>query len=99
MVEFLAVFFGGGLGSVSRYGLLRLGGMFGVEAVWVVMTINLVGSLLIGLLIGAMTTRIDLHESTRVFLQIGLLGGFTTFSTFSAQFGLLAERSLWLTVL
>lgn len=45
---------------------------------------NLSGSLLMGLLIGLMAGRTNL-ESVRLFLAVGFLGGFTTFSSFSAE--------------
>lgn len=84
MVKFLLVFFGGGIGSMLRYGVQVLfnrhnlsGGM-----PWSTLTVNLLGSLVIGLIVG-LATRHQASEETRLLLVTGLCGGFTTFSTLS----------------
>ena len=59
-------------------------------------TVNLIGCLVIGLLGGLIDTRQALGPSGRLFLMIGLLGGFTTFSSFSYETFALAQDAEWL---
>lgn len=54
--------------------------------------INIVGSLVMGLLAGLFAFKVDLGQSWRLFLTTGILGGFTTFSTFSLDAVVLYER-------
>lgn len=86
------VMIGGALGSGTRHllsqmMLARLGPGFP----WWTLTINIVGSLAMGLLIGGLA-RGGGGEAARLFVGVGLLGGFTTFSAFSLEFWLLVER-------
>lgn len=80
----LAVAFGGATGSVARYAigvfLLRAGSGFPIST----LLINVVGSFLIGLFARLFDTP-DHNQVLRVALTVGLCGGFTTFSTFSAE--------------
>ena len=74
------VIVGGALGTLARYGLGRT-----VEAhalPWMTVGINIAGSFLLGLLIA---TGDWFSSEVRTGLAIGVLGGFTTFSTFSAD--------------
>lgn len=90
----LLVFLGAGLGGVLRHGVnlvaLRLGSGFP----WGTLGINVVGSVLMGLVTGWLALRGGLPQ-TRLFLATGLLGGFTTFSTFSLEAVTLLERGEW----
>lgn len=76
---------GGGLGSVARYGVGRLwpvpAGSFPVST----LAINVLGSLLLGMLVVAVTEVWRPHRLIRPALGTGVLGGFTTFSTFAAE--------------
>ena len=89
-MAYFYVFIGGGLGAVCRYGVtttvgMLLGGMFP----WGTLVVNLVGSLLMGLVLGALLPLAKslqlLPESLRLLLTVGFLGGFTTFSSFSME--------------
>ena len=73
---------GGALGAVARYLSLIALQQFGYSSYWSVMMINLLGSLLLGMLVGY---GMQTNTTTWTFLCIGLLGGYTTFSTFSVQ--------------
>ncbi len=85
MLKLLIVGAGGFLGSVARYatGMLALRLPVAHDFAYGTMIVNLVGCLLIGLLAGVVELRPDvISEEGRVFLFVGLLGGFTTFSAF-----------------
>jgi CrcB protein len=87
------VFVGGGFGSVLRYGLslgvLRLGWTgFPVAT----LAVNIMGGFLMGLLAGWFAFRGGGPQAWRLFLTTGLMGGFTTFSTFSLETVLLFEE-------
>lgn len=94
-MEYLWVALGGALGSIGRYAatavMVRL---TGPEFPWGTILINIVGSLVIGL-VASMTLRggrFAAPEELRVFVMTGVCGGFTTFSSFSLQtFGLLRD--------
>lgn len=94
MNAFLLVGAGGALGAMGRYGFgllfSRVGGTgFPVATLGV----NIIGSLLMGLLIGALAKFLPAGQNElRLFLAVGLLGGFTTFSTFSLDAITLLER-------
>lgn len=77
-MTWLAIGVGGALGSIARYGVtLLIRGALGIAL------INILGCLLIGLLAGALASnRISVPAVWRDFVFVGLLGGFTTFSTF-----------------
>jgi len=81
----LAIFAGGALGSLARYGLsVALPHERGEFAVSTLLT-NVLGCLLIGVLMALLTTTARPHHLLRPFLGVGVLGGFTTFSTFVAD--------------
>jgi CrcB protein len=88
---------GGGTGAVLRYQLGRvMTHWLGVEAVtafpWGTLTVNVLGSFLMGVLAGFLARHGHGGETWRLLLGVGLLGGFTTFSAFSLEMMLLIER-------
>jgi CrcB protein len=89
----LSVAAGGAIGSVARY-LVGIGSgkMFGVNFPWGTLIINVTGSFLIGLFVGLFATKWDLPQAVRIFLIVGICGGYTTFSTFSLDSFYLMER-------
>lgn len=94
MTNLLAVGLGGFLGAAGRY--LLSGGIHRLlKSSWYPMGtlgVNVLGCLLIGFVSGLVEGRGMFSPHTRLFLLVGLLGGFTTFSTFSYEsFGLLRE--------
>lgn len=99
MKELIYVFLGGGIGSVFRYILhLLINGKGLVTGFpWSTFTINIAGSLLIGVFY-ALSTRFNLSVETRLFLTVGVCGGFTTFSTFSNESLFLFKEGLYLTL-
>lgn len=95
MSNFLLVALGGGLGAAGRYGVsLALPARPG-EWPWATFGINVVGSLLIGVLAGWLSTRGDAGVPWRLFLGVGVLGGFTTFSAYSLETLRMIERGEW----
>jgi CrcB protein len=88
---------GGFLGSVLRYWVT--GAVYGLVAAprvpWGTLVVNVAGCFAIGLLGGLAETRGVLTASARLFLFIGVLGGFTTFSTFGYEtLALLREQAV-----
>jgi len=82
MTKLFLVFVGGGLGAVSRFLVTTaLAGKLGNFPLGT-LAANLIGSLLMGLVVGILAGRAD---SVRLFVAVGFLGGFTTFSSFSAE--------------
>jgi CrcB protein len=83
----LLVGLGGFVGSLSRYLLSGWVQRLGKDAwfPWGTLSVNILGCLFIGVLAGLAESRGILTPQTRAFLLIGLLGGFTTFSSFSYE--------------
>ena len=89
----LLVSLSGGIGSILRYLVSRIGARVAPELPLGTLAVNWTGSLLTGLLGGALASH--LPGPTRTVLVTGLLGGFTTFSTFTYETaGLMEEREL-----
>lgn len=93
MQAYMIVFFGAGIGGAARHGVnittLRL---LGTALPYGTLLVNVFGSLTMGLLAGWFVHRADPGQTWRLFLTTGILGGFTTFSTFSLDAVLLYER-------
>ncbi|MEQ8348309.1 MAG: fluoride efflux transporter CrcB [Sneathiellaceae bacterium] len=93
----VAIAVGGAAGALARhylaFAVMRLqeqviGGQFPAG----IFIVNILGSFLMGLLVGGLAERLGLGLSARAALQVGFLGAFTTFSTFSLDTVLLWER-------
>ena len=83
-MKFLLVFIGGGLGAMARYFVTtNLAGKLGNFPIGT-FAANIFGSFLMGLVVGIIAGRASL-ENVRLFAAVGFLGGFTTFSSFSAE--------------
>lgn len=83
MMQVLLVALGGALGSVARYGVgFAAARWIGLGFPWGTLAVNMIG----GLAMGVLAARVGPEqESARLFLGVGLLGGFTTFSAFSLE--------------
>jgi CrcB protein len=83
MERVLVIAIAGALGTVSRYGMQSLANdIAGRSTVPGTLAVNLLGSLLIGVLVGWGETRLGVSSVWRTAATVGFLGGFTTFSTF-----------------
>jgi CrcB protein len=82
----MLVFVGGGLGSLSRYLFgVWMAGQLGSAFPWSTLTINVAGSFLIGLVATLADEARLFSTDQRTFLVVGVLGGFTTFSSFALE--------------
>ncbi|MCP3919542.1 MAG: fluoride efflux transporter CrcB [bacterium] len=85
MLQLLAVGLGGFLGAIARHATITYTRhRFGEAFPFGTLIVNVAGCLVLGSLLG-LAMRRDLEESTRLFLAVGLLGSFTTFSTFGHE--------------
>ena len=83
--DLLFVAIGGGAGAVLRGGIDSLAARAGLAAPSATLLVNVVGTFFAGLVSAALIDRSLLPETARPLLLVGLLGGFTTFSTFALQ--------------
>ncbi len=95
MSQALAVAVGGAAGSLARWLLVaRVQAWLGRDFPWATLTVNVVGSLAMGLLAAVLVERMGLGAVGRAGLLVGFLGAFTTFSTFALETVGLAESGL-----
>lgn len=94
MLYLLLVALGGAFGSVSRYLLNnQVRAVLGTGWPSGIFTINVLGGFLMGCLVGVLAFRGGAdQEKWRVLVGVGVLGGFTTFSSFSLDVALMIER-------
>lgn len=86
MNQYLAIAAGGAIGSVLRYWVsLNTHSIFGRDFPYGTLTVNVIGSILMGFLFVLFTERWEIETVIRSAVLIGLLGAFTTFSTFSIE--------------
>ncbi len=91
---YLIVFIGAGIGGALRHGV-NVGAtkLFGLGFPYGTFIVNVVGSFIMGLFAGYFAYRAGIPQHVRLFLTTGILGGFTTFSSFSLDAALLIERN------
>jgi len=93
MTAVLMVFLGAGFGGALRHGVnIGAARLLGTGFPWGTLTVNVVGSLVMGLFAAWFALRGGSSQHLRLFLTTGILGGFTTFSTFSLDSVVLYER-------
>ncbi len=83
---------GGAIGALSRVGLMRILPAFFLSLPLKIFFINVLGCFLIGILTEGMTFYGNISINMKHFLIQGFLGGFTTFSAFALEFGLLYQK-------
>ena len=96
MEKILAIGLGGAIGAIGRYVIsgwiyAKWEGMFPLGT----FIVNIVGSFALGFLIIFFDERLTISPTIKVMITIGILGSFTTFSTFSVETLKLIELSLW----
>ena len=96
MINIVAVAVGGAAGALSRYGLVLGISRLGLTSFpWATLMVNVSGSFLIGLIWSLLEQRSMLDTPWRALLVVGLLGGFTTFSSFSLETLTLMQQMRW----
>ena len=85
-MSLLVIFLGGGIGAVARYSLQGVVyRVYGTSFPYGTLIVNIIGCFLIGVSMIAMEERFLVNPMLRTFFTIGVLGGFTTFSSFSYE--------------
>jgi CrcB protein len=93
MKSLLVVAGGGALGAVARYLVYIVAGhVFGIQFPYGTLIVNILGSFIMGALTETMALVWSASNEMRLFLAVGFLGAFTTFSSFSLDFAVLYER-------
>ena len=93
-MRLLLICLGGACGTAARYGVdVAAARWLGVDFPYGTLTVNVVGSLLIGVIQEVALSTPLVSETVRLVLAVGLMGGFTTYSAFSYGTLRLAERS------
>ena len=93
MMGYLVVFVGAGIGGSIRHGMnIWVAHFLGTHFPWHTFVVNILGSLVMGLIAGFFAERVNPPSHLPLFLTTGILGGFTTFSAFSLDAVLLWER-------
>ncbi len=99
MISLLLVMMGGALGAGARYVVGKaLLGWLGPDYPWGTLAVNVLGGLAMGALAG-MLGRMTAGDQARLFLAVGVLGGFTTFSAFSLELVTMLERGAMMTAM
>lgn len=93
MNSIFAVAVGGAIGSVLRY-------LFNIEVTktlgsgfpWGILFVNVIGCFVMGVIAESLALRFSVSQEMRSFIMTGIMGGFTTFSAFALDTGVLIER-------
>lgn len=93
MKEFLAVFIGGGIGSLARYGLNQGMSEYSFRFPVATLMVNILSCLIAGIVVSFIEQKFITSSITKTFLLVGFCGGFSTFSTLIRESLLLLEEN------
>ncbi len=94
--KILAIGTGGFLGAVGRYWISGLAQRLGDRFPYGTLSVNLLGSFILGLFATLFLEKMIVNQEVRLFLLVGLLGAFTTYSTFSWETLNLVRSGEWM---
>lgn len=97
MTILAAIAAGGAIGAVLRHLVSMLEGPTWTGFPYGIFIVNVSGGFVMGLLTELLALKFHVSPETRAFLTTGVMGGYTTFSTFSLQSALLIERDAYVT--
>ena len=92
----LAVAIGGAVGSLLRYFVASAIQHPTVQFPWGIFVVNVTCGFLMGVIVELSALRLNISPEVRAFLTVGILGGYTTFSTFSLDSALLIQRGAYM---
>ena len=98
-MQYLMVAAGGALGAMARYSCYRIALRLDWHAALVTLAVNMLGSFLIGLLYVFMVERSSLSPELQALFSVGILGAFTTYSTYSLDALRMLEQGQYLPAL
>jgi len=99
-MRFLLICLGGAVGTAARYGVGGLAARWwGTEFPYGTLIVNVTGSFLIGFIQQVGLNTLAFSDTVRLVLTIGVMGGYTTYSSFSYETLRLAEQGSWLSAL
>ena len=100
MKQILLVGFGGFIGSIARFFVSKLNLHWNLLSIPMgTLTVNILGSLLIGFIVGVSSKSEIITPGFRLFLMVGVCGGFTTFSSFTLENMTLMQNGQFASVL
>lgn len=91
-MEWVAVFIGGGFGSLARFSIARFMSDRSLDLPWATFLANLISCIILGALVASLSKA---PSSARLFWMVGFCGGFSTFSTFTAETFALMQVGQW----
>lgn len=92
MKEFLAVFIGGGIGSLARYGISKGMSDYSLTFPFATLLANILSCFIAGMVISFIEQKYISHPTIKVFLLVGFCGGFSTFSALIRESLLMMEE-------
>ncbi|HVW75571.1 MAG TPA: fluoride efflux transporter CrcB [Rhizomicrobium sp.] len=92
-----AVALGGAIGSVARYFVSTIQSPTWTGFPYAIFTVNVSGGFIMGVLTELMALKFSVSTEVRAFLTTGVMGGYTTFSTFSLESAALIQRQAYVT--
>ena len=93
----LAVAIGGAVGSLLRYFVASAIQQPTMQFPWGIFVVNISGGFIMGVIVELSALKLQISPEVRAFLTVGILGGYTTFSTFSLDSALLIQRGAYMT--